>query len=259
MPRLIVLAAIVFLFPALGCGDAPDDADDVEADTTETGGWADSVSQWVHAGKSAAVTNGEACLYLTAEAVNPGLVGDSVRVAIAPAPAEPDTLPLVADLPPAFQAAVAEGRKVFPPLYRFYAYDATGESFTEFSPTGEAVVVVAMCVTGRPGDEEAIGRALIARPDPANPEVLQYFERMDPPAECKLTCELPGGEEAAQQAARPLKRWLTGTPLTATPAFAVQCDTCFKSGIGGGGAGNSPFAAVDTLVAGKGAPGQQAD
>jgi hypothetical protein len=260
MPRLVVLAALVILLSALGCDGGGDDADDVIPDTTETeptGGSADSVSQWVHAGETTAVTNGEACLYVTAEAVNPGLVGDSVRVAIAPAPAEPDTLPLVADLPPAFQAAVAEGRKVFPPLYRFYAYDATGESFTEFSPTGEAVVVVAMCVTGRPGDEEALERALIARPDPANPDVLQYFERMDPPAECELTCETPEGEEAA---ARPLERWLTGTPLTATPTFAAQpCPTCFKSGIGGGGAGNSPFAAVDTVPAGEGAPGQQAD
>jgi hypothetical protein len=252
MPRIVVLTALVILLPALGCNGDTEETDDGGGEP------ADSVSQWVHAGEATAVTNGEACLYVKAEAVNPGLLGDSIRVAIAPVPAELDTLPPLEDLPSAFQDAVADGR-VFPPLYRFYAYDATGESFTEFSPTGEAVVVVAMCVTGRPGDEEAVDRALIARPDPANPEVLQYFERVDPPAECKLTCELTGDEEAAQRAAPPLERWLTGTPLTATPAFAAQCTTCFKSGIGGGGAGNSPFAAVDTLQYGGDPPGQQVD
>jgi hypothetical protein len=258
MSRLVVLTALVVLLPALGCNGEPRENGDGDPDTTgaETnGGEVDSVSKWVHAGVATAVTTGEACLYLTPQAVNPGVLGDSVRVSIAPAPAEPDTLPPLEDLPPAFQDAIAEGRKVFPPLYRFSAYDATGQSFTEFSPSGETVVVVAMCVTGHPGEEDAVERALIARPDPANAEALQYFERMDPPVECKLTCELTEGEEAAS----PLEGWLTGTPLTATPAFAAQCPTCFKSGIGGGGAGNSPFAAVDTLVEGDGSPGQQVD
>ncbi len=260
MPRLIPLAAIVFLFPALGCGGEPGETDGGIPDTTDTGYEpADSVSQWVHAGETTAVTNGEACLYVTSEAVNPGLLGDSIRVAIAPAPAELDTLPPVEELPPAFQAALAEGRQVFPPLYRFYAYDVNGESFTEFSPTGESVVVVAMCVIGRPGDEEALERALLARPDPTNPEALEYLEPEDPPAECKLTCEVPGGQEAAQGSAHPLERWLTGSPLTATPAFAIQCDTCFKKGIGGGSAGNSPFAAVDTVPHGGDSPEQQVD
>lgn len=260
MSRLSTLAALVFLFPVMGCNDPPDDTDDIESDTTKTesaGGWADSVSQWVRAGETAAVTNGEACLYITSEAVNTTLRGDSVRVAIAPAPAEPDTLP--EELPPAFQNAAGEGRQVFPPLYRFYAYDARGQSFTEFSPEGASVVVVAMCVTGRPGDEEALERALLARPDPDNPEALEYLEPQDPPAECQLTCEVPGGQEAAQQAARPLERWLTGSPLTANPAFAAQCATCFKSGIGGGSAGNSPFAAVDTVQNGGESPVQQGD
>jgi hypothetical protein len=254
MPRLVPLAAIMFLFPFLGCGDRPD-----TTKTDPTGGWADSVSQWVHAGQATAVTNREACLYITPEAVDSTLLGDSIRVAIAPAPAEPDTLPPLDELPAAFETAVGEGRKVFPPLYRFYAYDATGQSFTEFSPEGESVVVVAMCVTGRYGDEDALERALLARPDPANPEALQYLEPEDPPAECQLTCEVPGGQEAAQRAASPLDRWLTGTPLTATPAFAVQCTTCFQKGIGGGSAGNSPFAAVDTVPDGGDSPEQQVD
>ena len=251
MSRLDVLTAIVYLFPVLGCGGETDDVPGT-TETESTGeGPADSVSQWVHAGVPEAVTNGEACLYLTAQAVNPGVLGDSVRVSIAPAPAEPDTLP--PELPPAFQNASAEGRKVFPPLYRFYAHDARGELFTEFSPTGESVVVVAMCVIGRPGDEDAVDRALIARPDPTNPEVLEYFEPKDVPNDCHLTCVPPGSEQSAQQAARPLQRWLTGTPLNATPTFAAQtCTTCFKSGISGGGSGNSPFAAVDSLT-GEGA------
>ncbi|HKY59796.1 MAG TPA: hypothetical protein VJP59_02195 [Gemmatimonadota bacterium] len=248
MFRFVSFTALVILLPVLGCN-----GESGENGPTD-GELADSVSQWIHAGEATAVTNGEACLYVTAEGADQSLFGDSIRVAIAPAPAELDTLPPTEELPPAFQAAVAQGRKVFPPLYRFYAYDATGQSFTEFSPTGEAVVVVAMCVTGRPGDEEAVERALIARPDPANPENLQYFEPEEPPAECRLTCELEGSQEAAREAARPLERWLTGTALTATPAFAAQCGTCFKSGIGGGGAGNSPFAAVDSVVAADDVP-----
>lgn len=257
MSRLVPLAALMFLFPVLGCNGPDDTEDPVDDPTEQAGGWADSVSKWVYAGEPTAVTNGEACLFVTAEAVNTTLLGDSVRVAIAPAPAEPDTLP--EELPPAFQNAAGEGRQVFPPLYRFYAYDAAGESFTEFSPEGESVVVVAMCVIGRPGDEEALERALLARPDPANPEALQYLEPEDPPAECQLTCETPGGQEAAQQAALPLARWLAGSPLTPTPAFAIQCATCFKSGIGGGSAGNSPFAAVDTVPNGGDSPEQQGD
>ena len=253
MSRLVVLTALVILLPALGCKDA-------DTTVTETnGGPADSVSQWVHAGETIAVTNGEACLYVTSQAVDPGLLGDSVRVAIAPAPAPNDTLPPMEELPPAFQAAIAEGRTVFPPLYRFYAYNASGESFTEFSTTGEAVVVVAMCVIARPEDEEALDRALIARPDPANPEHLQYFEPEDPPADCKLTCQTPGSEQSARQAVRPLERWLTGTPFNATSTFAAQtCTTCITKGISGGGAGNSPFAAVDSVI-GEGSPGQQVD
>ncbi|HET6342583.1 MAG TPA: hypothetical protein VFG78_10420 [Gemmatimonadota bacterium] len=260
MSRHVLLAAWVLLFPVMGCGGEPDDTEDLVPDTTEAEptGWADSVSQWIHAGETAAVTNGEACLYVTSQAVNPGLLGDSIRVAIAPAPAEIDTLPPMEELPLAFQNAAGEGRKVFPPLYRFYAYDAEEQLFTEFSPTGEAVVVVAMCVIGRPGDEEALERALLARPDPTNPGALQYLEHEDPPAECKLTCMSPEGQEAARQAARPLERWLTGTPLTPTPAFAVQCTDCFKKGIGGGSGGNSPFAAVDTVVGGD-SPEQQVD
>lgn len=265
MSRLTTLAALVFLFPVMGCNGGPDetdDIDDIESDTTKTKpavGWADSVSKWVYAGEPTVVTNGEACLFVTAEAVNTTLLGDSIRVAIAPAPAEADTLPPQEELPPAFQNAVSEGRQVFPPLYRFYAYDAAGQSFTEFSPEGESVVVVAMCVTGRLGDEEALERALLARPDPDNPEALEYLEPQDPPAECQLTCEVPGGQEAAQKAALPLARWLAGSPLTATPAFAAQCATCFKSGIGGGSAGNSPFAAVDTVPYGGDSPDQQGD
>lgn len=258
MSKLVVLTTLLILLPTLGCNG---ETADVEPDTTETepsgDGPADSVSQWVHAGVATAVTNGEACLYITAEAVNPGLLGDSIRVSIAPAPAEPDTLPPLEELPVAFQAAIAEGRKVFPPLYRFYASDAAGQPFTEFSPEGEPVVVVAMCVTGRPGDEEALERATMARPDPANPEVLQYFERMALPTDCRLTCEAAGSEPAAREAALPLERWLTGTPLNATPTFAAQsCSTCFQRGIGSGGPGNSPFAAVDTLQTGEGSPDQ---
>ena len=263
MPRLVVLTAVVLLLPALGCNGRPEENGDEDPDAVVTQPDtmpADSVSQWIHAGETTAVTNGEACLYVTAEAVDQSLLGDSIQVAIAPAPAEPDTLPPTEELPPAFQAAVAEGRKVFPPLYRFFAYDAAGQSFTEFSPTGESVVVVAMCVTGRPGDEEALERALLARPDPTNPEQLQYLEPLDPPADCQLTCEVPGGQEAAEQAARPLGRWLTGSPLTPTPALAIQdCPTCFKKGIGGGSAGNSPFAAVDTVPYDGDSPEQQVD
>lgn len=261
MSRIVLLTSLVILLPALGCNGEPGQTDDGASDTMGTkltGEPADSVSQWVHAGEATAVTNGEACLYVTSQAVNPGLLGDSIRVAIAPAPAEAYALPTEEVLPPAFQNAAAEGRKVFPPLYRFYAYDGSGQPFTEFSSTGEAVVVVAMCVIGHPGEEEALERALIARPDPANPEALQYFEPEDPPAECQLTCGSPEGQEAAQQAAHPFQRWLTGTPLTATPAFAVQCEGCFKKGISGGGTGNSPFAAVDSVVGGD-SPGQQVD
>ena len=256
MLKLVVLTAIVFLFPVLGCGGESGETDGVVRDTTETKptveGPADSVSQWVHAGEAAAVTNGEACLYITPQALSHGLRGDSVQVSIATIPAETDTLPPTEDLAPAFQAAIATGWKVFPPVYRFHAYDAVGQPFTEFSPNGESVVVVAMCVTFRPGEEEALQRARIARPDPANPESLQFFELEDPPAECKLMCEPLGSEPATRQAALPLERWLTGSPLTATPAYAAQCVSSFKCGIGGGGSGNSPFAAVDSLT-GEGA------
>ena len=256
MLRLVVLTAIVFIFPVLGCGGEPSETDDLVPDTTETEptteGPADSVSQWVHAGEAAAVTNGEACLYITPEALSHGLLGDSVQVSIAPIPAEPDTLPPTGDLAPAFQAAIAAGWKVFPPVYRFHAYDAAGQPFTEFSPDAESVVVVAMCVTVLPGEEEALQRARIARPDPANPGSLQFFELEDPPAECQLTCEPLGSEQAAQEAALPLERWLTGSPLTATPAYAAQCVSSFMCGIGGGGSGNSPFAAVDSIT-GEGA------
>ena len=253
MPRFVVLTAVVFLFPVLGCGGETGETD-LPADTTETRTEepADSVSQWVHAGEAAAVTNGEACLYVTTEALSHGLLGDSVQVSIAPIPAEPDTLPLAGDLAPAFQAAIAAGWTIFPPVYRFHAYDAAGQPFTEFSPVGESVVVVAMCVSFRPGEEEALQRARIARPDPANPESLQFFELEDPPAECQLMCEPLGSEQAAQEAALPLERWLTGSPLTATPAYAAQCVSSFMCGIGGGGSGNSPFAAVDSLT-GEGA------
>ena len=116
MPRLLLLTALVLLLPVLGCNGRPDETDDVDSDVEVTEPEkpaADSVSQWVHAGVATAVTNEKACLYLTAQAVNPGLLGDSVQVAIAPAPAETDTLPPLEERLPRPDVVVATSPQFF--------------------------------------------------------------------------------------------------------------------------------------------------
>ncbi|MGH7570967.1 MAG: hypothetical protein ACREMK_03875 [Gemmatimonadota bacterium] len=268
MQRFIVPALIMILATACQPGEeTPSEeegavegtAGDTMAADTMAYAPADSVSQWIPAGQTTAVRtpNGKACLYVTSEAADATQFGDSIRITIARVLSRPDVLPVEQDLPPAFRGAAAAGHKVFPPVYQFNAYDATGQLFTEFSEEGESVIVVAMCVTGRTEKAESFDRALLARPDPANPDSLQLFEWEEPPAECRLTCEPRGGGPPEQQATSPLGQWLAGSPISATPAYAAQCTTCFWRGIGGGGAGNSPFAAVDTVTADNASPAQQ--
>ncbi|MGH7564586.1 MAG: hypothetical protein ACREK5_09220 [Gemmatimonadota bacterium] len=257
MYRFVVPALIILLAPACRpAEDAPSEDEgvvDTMAVDTLAYAPADSVSQWIRAGETTAVRtrNGKACLYVPAEAADASQFGDSIRISIARVLSRPDVLPMEQDLPPAFRNAAAAGHEVFPPVYQFHAYDATGQAFTEFSEEGESVIVVAMCVTGRTEKAEAFDRALLARPDPANPDFLQLFEWVEPPAECQLTCDPRGSGPPAQEAALPFGQWLAGSPLTATPAYAAQCTTCFSRGLGGGGPGNSPFAAVDTVTAGS--------
>lgn len=251
MRRFVLSALIIMLAPACQPADeTPPPSEDEGLVDTMAYAPADSVSRWIPAGETTAVRtpNGKACLYVTAEAADASQFGDSIRISIARVRSRPYVLPTETDLNPAFRSAAAEGRKIFPPVYQFYAHDATGRLFTEFSQEGKSVVVVGMCVTSRPEETEALDRALLARPDPANPDSLQLFEWVDPPAECQLTCEPRGSEPPVQQTSTPLDRWLAGSPLTATPAYAAVCPTCFDRGLGGGGAGNSPFAAVDTLA-----------
>lgn len=235
MWRLVL--AILIVTPAVSCnGDGGEEGGDPTA--------ADSVTQWIQAAEATAVRtpNGQACLSVSDEAFPAGFVGgDSLRITIR----HPPTLDLLPpDLPSAFQAAQAAGQTVFPPLYEFAAYDGAGQEVTEFADS----ITVAVCAHYEPGQEASIERALLARPDPDSPETLQFFRAVDPPEACDLRC--PEEEESARQAALPMNRWLTGSPITATPAHA-QCSTCFK-GIGGGGPGKSPIAAVDTVVGASG-------
>lgn len=245
MHRLAVPIPILALVLAFGCArERPDEAAEIVPDTMAVP--ADSVSEWVRQGETRAVRtpNGKACVYVRESAIV-GL-GDSVRFTIKRTSPADSLLASDPDLPPGFRAAKQAGWTVFPPIYDFRAHTAGNEEIVQFPDT----LIFAMCVVYDRADSVEFRRALLAR-DPEDPEsALQLLAWKEPPAECDLnpSCTPRGSESPAQQRAVSLGRWLTGSPVVATPAHAAQpCTTCLKGGIGGGGTSNSPFAAVDTV------------
>lgn len=249
MQRLAVLILALVLTAALGCRRAPpEEGGEAEPDTVAADTMAamapDTVRQWIRVGEQSIVRTpfGRACLFVPADArPAPPIRSDFVRIAIRPWPPN-------RPLPGAYN-----GYTVFRPIYEFTAHDPADQEFSEF--VGDSLIV-AMCVgyqSDQPGETEAFQRALLARPDPENPDALQLFTWKDPPEGCQLTCAPRGQAAPAQGAAAHLGRWLTGTLVTPIPAYAAETE--FK-GIGGGGPGNSPFAAVDSLSTGSGSETQ---
>jgi hypothetical protein len=237
MWRLVLAISIASL--AVSCEREPPADEEPDPEPVET---ATDTTQWIRAGETTAVKtpDRQACLLVPAKSFHAGFVeGDSARITIQRLSPTQESLP--AELPTAFRAAQASGHLVFPPLYQFAAYDGADQEFSEFADS----ITVALCAAYRPGEAEAFQGALLARPHPDNPDSLQFFTWREPPAECDLGCEPRGSEASAQEAAVPLGRWLTGSPVSATPAQAAQTQI---RGIGSGGSGKSAFAAVDTVA-----------
>lgn len=242
MYRLITFILTFVVTLAVGCRREPPEAEEMGPDTAAVDATAlapaDSVSQWIRQGESTYIKtpNRKACLFVPDTALV-GL-GDSVRITIRRWSTGPDTLELEQDLSPAFRAAKEAGRKVFRPIYEIRAYNLSNQEFSEFADS----LTVAMCVTYRETEAESFQRTLLAR-DPGT-DSLQLLPWREPPDECDLTCLPREGGPPAQQGAVSLGRWVTGSPVTATPAHGSQ--SWLTRGLGGGSGGKSLFAAVDT-------------
>ncbi|MGH7550221.1 MAG: hypothetical protein ACREK3_05630 [Gemmatimonadota bacterium] len=236
MHRLVVPALIMILATACQPAEEPPPEDEGAVDTTAMDTMAmkpDSVSRWVGAGWVARTPNGRACLMVPRTAVP---AGDSLRIAIRRLSPRANVLPT--DLHPAFRAAQDAGRMVFPPIYDFSAYDASGDAVEQFADS----VTFAMCVRYTEAESDAFQDSRLARAVDDS-DSLEFLEPAAVPEECQLTCDPRRDQPASARTSAPL-RWLAGSPLTATAAHAAAAQTEFWSGLGGKGRGGSPFAAV---------------
>jgi plastocyanin len=254
MHRLSILISILLLTFSPGCAreqteEAEETGPDTAAVDTTTVARADSVSEWVRQGDTKAIKtpSRKACVFVPDRAIV-GL-GDSVRFTVSRVSPTDSTLPGNSLLSPGLRSAKEAGRRVFPPVYEFRAYNAANEEIVQFPDT----LVFAICVAYDRADSAAFQHALLAR-DPQDPEnSLQLLAWKEPPAQCEFrpSCRPRGSGPPVEEGAVSLSRWLSGSPVVPTPAGAAQtCTTCLRSGIGGGGTSNSPIAAVDTVASG---------
>lgn len=244
MHRLPLPIITLLLVLAFGCAREPAEEpgpDTTAMDAQEAPPPQDMVSEWVRQGETKAIRtpNGKACVFVRPPAIV-GL-GDSVRFSISLSSPTDSTLQAEADLSPGFRAARQSGREVFAPVYDFRAHDVANKEITQFPDT----LIFAICSVAYKSQGEAFERAVLAR-DPEGAEgSLQLMPPLEPPAECQLSPSCwknPAGKADAATSAR----WLQGTPVTPSPAYAAETE--FKKGIGGGGTSNSPFAAVDSVA-----------
>lgn len=172
--------------------------------------------------------NKKACMLVPESAIEG--VADSVRITIRRSrfSSSDSTLLPPDSLPPAFRNAHNAGRRIFAPMYDFQAValpaDTAVKSFAK-------PIFLGLCVHGRPSELSGVS---LAHPHPDSAETLEFFELVDLP--CELSCRGSGAGSAHLET---MERWLSGSPLTPTPAHARPAE-----GIGGKGDGPSPIAAV---------------